>query len=221
MNCYASRTGTRRNLDALGNAGWGLLVSRAGEWRTEGWTDRENGERRKFRIVGDNGAWHDHQNGTEFDSETFERFLEWIASQPIVPDWIVLPDIVAAGLSSLELSIRWFNRCLSVSQMVLIAVQDGMTVEDISPFVGQSVGVFLGGSTEWKISTMAAWGAFCRARGIHYHVARVNSVKRMAMAVAAGADSIDGTSCSRFAVTTTKLTNASRQTDLWTPERRT
>lgn len=219
LDCYASRTGTRRNLDALGNAGWGLLISRAGAWRTEGWIDRETGDRRQFRIVGDNGAWSDHQNGTEFDGETFERFLEWIVSQPIVPEWIVLPDIVAGGLASLELSLRWSNRCLSVCPLVLIAVQDGMTAADISPFVGPSVGVFLGGSTEWKISTMAAWGTFCRPLGIYYHVARVNSVKRMAMAVAAGADSIDGTSCTRFAVTTMKLTYASRQTDLWTPER--
>src|SRR5215469_12675667 len=30
MICYASRTGTRRNLDALRRYGWGLLVSRAG-----------------------------------------------------------------------------------------------------------------------------------------------------------------------------------------------
>lgn len=217
--CYASRTGTRRNLNALGNAGWGLLVSRSGEWRTEGWTCSSTGERRKFRIVGDNGAWADFQAGAPFDDDAFERFLIWIAGQPIVPDWIVLPDIVAGGLSSLELSLRWSNRCLSVCPLVLLAVQDGMSEVDVSPFVGRNVGVFLGGSTEWKISSMEAWGAFCRRLGLHYHVARVNTGRRMAMAVAAGADSVDGSSASRYAVTTTKLTNASRQTDLWTPER--
>ncbi len=219
MMCYASRTGTRRNLDALGNAGWGLLVSRAGAWRTEGWTCSQTGERQKFRIVGDNGGWSDHQKGSDFDEDAFERFLTWISSQPIVPDWLVLPDIVAGGLTSLELSLRWLNRCLSVCPLVLIAVQDGMKEADIAPFVGRSVGVFLGGSTAWKISRMAAWGAFCRLRGLHYHVARVNSAKRMAMAVAAGGDSMDGTSASRYAVTTWKLTLASRQIDLWTPER--
>jgi hypothetical protein len=206
MKCYASRTGTRRNLAALRVRGWGLLVSRAGEWRTEGFDD----------YVLDNGAWADFQAGREFDADGFERLIDKLGAGAA---WIVLPDIVAGGLSSLELSLRWSNRCLSICPLALLAVQDGMTEDDISPFVGRSVGVFLGGSTEWKISTMAAWGAFCRRRGIYYHVARVNSVKRMAMAVAAGADSVDGSSASRYAVSTPKLTNASRQLDMWTPER--
>lgn len=206
MICYASRTGTRRNLAALRAAGWGLLISRAGEWRTEGFAN----------YVLDNGAWADFQASRPFDDDGFERLIAKLGAHAA---WIVLPDIVAGGLSSLELSLRWSNRCLSLCPLVLLAVQDGMTAADISPFVGSSVGVFLGGSTEWKISTMAQWGAFCRHRGIYYHVARVNSVKRMAMAVAAGADSVDGSSASRYAVTTTKLTYASRQTDLWTPER--
>lgn len=206
MICYASRTGTKRNLAALRAAGWGLLVSRAGAWRTEGFTN----------YILDNGAWSDFQAAREFDGESFERLIDKLGADAA---WIVLPDIVAGGLSSLELSLRWSNRCLSVCPMVLIAVQDGMTEDDVSPFVGQNVGVFLGGSTPWKIANMERWGAFCRRKGIYYHVARVNSVKRMAMAVAFGADSIDGTSCSRFAVTVPKLTNASRQTDLWTPER--
>lgn len=206
MICYASRTGTRRNLIALKKAGWGLLVSRSGVWRTEGFDN----------YVLDNGAWTDFQMGRPFDGDAFERLIERLGAGA---KWTVLPDIVAGGLASLELSLRWSNRCLSACPMVLLAVQDGMVASDIASFVGPSVGVFLGGSTPWKISTMAQWGAFCRQRGIYYHVARVNTGRRMAMAVAAGADSVDGSSASRFAVTTTRLTWASRQSDLWTPER--
>lgn len=179
-------------------------MSRAGEWRTEGFED----------YVLDNGAWSDFQQQREFDGDAFEGLIDKLGSRA---GWIVLPDIVAGGMASLEFSLRWSNRCLSACPMVLIAVQDGMIADDISPFVGPSVGVFLGGSTEWKISTMAQWGAFCRRRGIYYHVARVNTEKRMAMAVAAGADSVDGSSASRFSVTTTRLTWASKQADLWTP----
>src|SRR4051794_41103643 len=116
MFCYASRTGTRRNLDALRKHGWGLLVSRAGAWRTEGFT----------RWVGDNGAWADFQANRAFDEDEYERFLTWVAAQATIPDWLVLPDVVAGGLASLALSGRYLNRCLSVSPMVLIAVQDGM-----------------------------------------------------------------------------------------------
>lgn len=42
---YASRTGTRRNLDALRAAGWRLMVSARGALRTEG-----------FPYALDNGA---------------------------------------------------------------------------------------------------------------------------------------------------------------------
>src|SRR5215469_9476059 len=116
MICYASRTGTRRNLDALRRYGWGLLVSRAGVWRTEGFE----------RICGDNGAWADFNAGRSFDEDAYERFLDWIASQPVIPDWLVLPDIVAGGMESLSLSVRYINRCRAIASLVLIAVQDGM-----------------------------------------------------------------------------------------------
>lgn len=204
ISCYASRTGTKRNLDGLRRHGWGLLVSRAGEWRTEGFTD----------WVADNGAWADFQAGRQFYDDEFERFLMWVEDQPVPPAWLVLPDIVAGGLASLALSVRYINRCLSVAPMVLIAVQDGMTVDDLVPLVGPKVGVFMGGSTEWKVSQMRHWGEFSEAHGAHYHVARVNSIKRMSLAVYAKAASIDGSSASRYAVSLPKLAYASRQGDM-------
>lgn len=215
MMCWASRTGTRRNLNALGAHGWGLLVSRAGVWRVEEWACPATGERRPFRIVADNGAWSDFQVGRSFDEDAFERFLSWLSRLARPAEWIVLPDIVAGGLRSLELSSRYLNRCLSVAPLALIAVQDGMEHADLAPLVGRNVGIFLGGSTEWKLARMADWGAFCAAKGCHYHVARVNTVKRFRMAHAATAHSIDGTSATRFAVTLPKLDNAARQPDLF------
>jgi hypothetical protein len=207
MICYASRTGTRRNLEALRKHRWGLLVSRAGVWRTEGFD----------RWVADNGAWADFQANRAFDEDEYERFLTWVASQAAIPDWVVLPDVVAGGLASLALSRRYLNRCLSVAPMVLIAVQDGMEADDLAPLVGPNVGIFLGGSTEWKLAKMAEWGAFCADREIHYHVARVNSLKRIYTAIAAGADSIDGSSGSRYAVTVPMLTYGARHRDLFAP----
>jgi hypothetical protein len=207
--CYASRTGTKRNLAALRAAGWGLLVSRAWEWRTEGFT----------RIAGDNGAWSDHQAGRAFNADGFERFLEWLAAQPVVPDWIVLPDIVAGGRASLDLSLRHLNRCLAVAPLVLIAVQDGMVPADLVPHVGRSIGIFLGGSTEWKLANMRRWGEFCAAHRLHYHVARVNTARRYRLAHDAGAGSVDGSSASRYSVTLPALDFASRQPDLWAPVR--
>lgn len=207
MFCYASRTGTKRNLDALRRHGWGLLVSRAGVWRTEGFD----------RIAGDNGAWTDFQAGRAFDENAYERFLDWLSAQSITADWLVLPDIVAGGLASLELSCRFLNRCLSVAPLVLIAVQNGMTPTDVAPLVSLNVGVFLGGTTEWKLATMREWGEFCSDRGAHYHVARVNSIARMSLAASCGADSVDGSSATRYAVSLPKLAYAARQADLFKP----
>lgn len=202
MRCYASRTGNRRNQATLRLYGWGLMVG-PGDMRTEGFD----------RIGADNGAWGDYQAGRAFDEDRYEKFLLWL-ERTIVPDFLVLPDIVA-DKRSLALSVRYLNRCRAASPLVLIAVQDGMEASDLAPLVGPGVGIFLGGSTEWKLARMRYWGEFCRERGIHYHVARVNTTKRMSLAVWAGADSIDGSSLSRYSVNAAKLTSASRYRDLF------
>lgn len=189
MNYYVSRTGTIRNLAAMREAAFGILVSRAGEWRTEGFAD----------WIADCGAWADFMAGREFDDEEFERFLIWIAAQPVAPKFIMLPDKVAAGRISLEMSIRWMNRVRSMHDLVLIPVQDGMEEDDLAPLVGPSVGIFLGGSTDWKLATMKPWGDFCRARSIHYHVGRVNTLRRFGMAAGAHAKSADGSSAAKYA----------------------
>lgn len=74
-------------------------------------------------------------------------------------------------------------------------------------------------NSQWKLATMAAWGQFCVDRGVHYHVARVNTARRVRMAHAAGATSIDGSSGSRFAVSVRALALALRQRDLLRPVR--
>lgn len=200
MILYASRTGTRRNLAALRQHGWRLLVSRAADWRSEG-----------FPYAIDNGAWSDFQAGRSFDEDRFDQLVDRMGAGA---DWVVLPDIVAGGRASLDLSLRWSNRCLSACSLVLLAVQDGIEPEDVRPYVGPRVGIFLGGSTEWKIARMLDWGRFAREMGCHYHVARVNTRGRMRLAAAAGAASVDGSSASRFAKTTEPLTSWASQPDL-------
>lgn len=196
MICYASRTGTRRNLAALRSAGWRLLLSPAGVLRTEG-----------FRYGLDNGAWAAFQRGRAIDLDAFERAVERFGS---AADWVVAPDIVAGGLRSLELTERWLHP-LRHLRLVLIAVQDGMTPADVAPLIRPTVGIFLGGSTEWKLASMQRWGDWCHTVGAYYHVARVNSAERIREALRAGADSIDGSSASRYAVTLPPLDRARRQ----------
>lgn len=204
MICYASRTGTRRNLAALRQERWRLIISREGVWRSEG-----------FPYALDNGAWTDFQRGRDFDNEKFRRLVDEFGSHA---DWIIAPDIVAGGVRSLRLSMLWLPHLLLRCRLVLIAVQDGMTPADLAAIVmPKRIGIFLGGSTDWKVANMRCWGEFCAEHGVYYHVGRVNSVKRIALACFAGADSIDGTSATRFAVTLPKLSYAARQWDMWEP----
>lgn len=200
---YASRTGTRRNLAALRAAGWRLLLSPEGVLRSEG-----------FPFGLDNGAWSAHQKGRGIDLGKFERAVERFGG---AADWVVAPDIVAGGLASLATTSEWLPR-LRHLRRVLVAVQDGMTPRDVAPFVSHRVGIFLGGSTEWKLGTMQRWGDWCASLGLYYHVARVNSAERIRMAERAGAHSFDGTSASRYAVTLPGLDLARRQPNMFQPE---
>lgn len=198
---YASRTGTRRNLDALRRAGWRLLLSPTGVLRHEG-----------FAYCLDNGAWTYHQLGVLFDEA---RFAAALAAFGPGADFVITPDIVLGGRDSLALSLSWLPRVLAHTRLALIPVQDGMVAADVADLVGDRVGIFVGGSTQWKERSLPVWAGVRRATGCYLHVGRVNTARRIAICAAAGADSFDGTSASRYAVTIPELDRARRQGDLF------
>ena len=200
MIAYASRTGTKRNLNALRSAGWRLLVSAAGVLRHEG-----------FPYALDNGAWSAFTKGRPFDVAAFQKALRALGANA---DWTVLPDVVAGGLPSLELSLKWMRVVLNESPRALLAVQDGMSADDVRAFLGPRVGLFVGGSTGWKLDTLAAWSTLAQSVGCWCHVGRVNTRRRIARCVQAGATSFDGTSATRFAKTLPFLDEARRQLPL-------
>ena len=117
--------------------------------------------------------------------------------------WIIAPDIVAGGGASLEMSIRWrqrWDKCPA-----LLAVQDGMTPEDLLPHLNQRTGVAIGGTTEFKIRTLPEWAKLAHHVGCYLHVLRVNSRRRLVACALGGADSIDGTSATVFSVNAPKI----------------
>jgi hypothetical protein len=200
---YASRTGTRRNLDLLRALGWGLMISATGVHRAEGFA----------RWAVDNGAWTAHSKKRPWDEAAFVKVVERLGPGA---DFIVAPDIVAGGLASLRLSETWLPRLAPVgARRVLIAVQDGMTAPDVAGLLGPDVGLFVGGSCEaptwWKTTTLPVWGQLARERGAYLHVGRVNTARRIRLCALAGAHSFDGSSATRFAVTARPLDNARRQ----------
>jgi len=199
---YTSRTGTRTTLAALKQAGWGLLVSAT-----------DSHLKYDFRLWGlDNGAWTAHQQGTPWQPEPFLRLCDKLGSGA---QWVVVPDIVAGGWESLELSKQWLPKLQGVAKHQLLAVQDGMTPDHIEPYLGQHVGIFVGGSTDWKLSTLHLWGALATKVGCYLHIGRVNSIKRINMCQDVGAHSFDGTSVSRFSKTLGLLNNGIKQQHLF------
>lgn len=109
-----------------------------------------------------------------------------------------LPDIVAGGLPSLDLSLRWMRIVLEECQRALLPVQDGMEPAHVADLIGERVGIFIGGSTAWKLSTMATWAELARQKNAWCHVGRVNSKKRIAICQRAGVTSFDGSGASKF-----------------------
>lgn len=150
------------------------------------------------RWAFDNGAWTDFMRGERFDPELYFKRIAQIHELPEsrLPDWCVVPDDVAAG-TSLVYSLEWKS---SLAHLVpklrwYLALQDGMSPQDVEHALclERFDGLFVGGSTDWKISTSPAWVKFGHERRMPVHIARINGPNRLQWAVDIGADSIDGT----------------------------
>jgi hypothetical protein len=137
----------------------------------------------------DNGAF------TGFDEKAFVRLLERLQGKPGCL-WVAAPDVVGDHAATLELFQTWEPRIRAMGFPVAFVAQDGLTRD---PPWDRFDCFFIGGSTAYKLSTEAALLA-CEAkrRGKLVHVGRVNSLERMQYANDIGADSVDGTSFSRF-----------------------
>jgi hypothetical protein len=202
---YASRTGSRRNLAAMAEAGIRLLA-------TPQQLGRYPDAHPPWAYMLDNGAFG--EGG--FQPDQFATSLRLLGRDA---DAVVLPDIVCGGQASLRLSLDWMHRVLQVgARYALIPVQDGMVPADVRRYLTDvygRVGLFVGGSTAWKESTMRMWGDLAEEMACWMHVGRVNTQRRMALAVAAGAHSVDGSSATRFACRAAPLVASARQGDMF------
>lgn len=192
---YASRTGGP-NLEALRKAKWRLIINAAADHRDEG-----------MPYAIDNGAWTAFSKGLPWDEDRFRRVVETHGARA---DFVVVPDIVTGGLASLKFTERWLPK-LEHLALRLIAVQDGMAPWDVAPFLGRGIGLFVGGSTEWKWASLPHWGFLARRTGSYLHVGRVNTTRRILECIRVGAHSFDGSSPARFGKNLLKLDHARQQ----------
>ena len=164
----------------------------------------------------DNGAYRDWKSGKPFQSMRFIRDMRRIRIDREFgdrkrkapcgrklekfcgsPDFVIAPDLVAAGDASLAFSREWLRDMEGLPSY--LAVQDGMTATSVRDWLAEVenedgftfVGIFVGGSLEWKLETGAAWVEFAHASDRRCHIGRVGVPDRVRWAHRVGADSID------------------------------
>lgn len=153
--------------------------------------------------AGDNGAFTKAKGG--FSADKFRAMLRrpaLLAAQAtcrfiVAPDkLVVLPcgTVVGDARDTLDQFTAWAEEIRSVGYPVALVAQNGLeTMLDDVPWHLVDV-LFIGGSTEWKISQAAAVCCVrAHSEGKKTHMGRVNSGKRMRIAQEMGCDTADGT----------------------------
>lgn len=122
-----------------------------------------------------------------------EGYLDWLDKKPRETClFATAPDVVADAEGTWERSKGMLPKIRELGFNAALVAQNG--IEHMPVRWSSFDAVFIGGSTEWKLS-QTAW-EFCqeaRAHGKWVHWGRVNSLRRMWRARKARADSADGT----------------------------
>ncbi len=131
-----------------------------------------------------------------FEPGPFLRMLGTLAGTPGCR-FVTAPDVVADWPATLAQWRVYQPVIYDCDLPAAIVLQDGC---DHIP--GDADAVFIGGSTEWKLSPQAeALAREAKARGLWLHMGRVNSIRRLRRAQDWGCDSVDGSSWVRFSDT--------------------
>ncbi len=105
--------------------------------------------------------------------------------------FVTAPDVVGDAKATMTLFNEWEPFIHSLGYKVAFVGQDGLRIQDV-PWK-RCEAVFLGGSTEWKLGTVARdLAGYGKAYGKWVHMGRVNSARRMKYAIRIGCDSVDG-----------------------------
>lgn len=124
----------------------------------------------------------------------WQRLLFWAEASPERPRWLIVPDRPGSGVETLA---KWNQHAAALVERkvckLAIAVQDGMTSEDVRQLAIQPDVIAVGGSTEWKWSTIEMWAKeFPRV-----HLLRCNSPEKLYYLEKLGVESTDGTGWNR------------------------
>lgn len=134
-------------------------------------------------------------NGCFSQGEAFslDRFLVWLERVPRARcAFAVAPDVLADAGATLARSLPILPRLRAMGFPAAYVAQNGAERMEM-PWADFDV-LFLGGTTEWKLSShAAALTLAARERGKPVHMGRVNSLRRLERARLMGCASADGT----------------------------
>jgi len=169
MKVFFAEHGNKYFLQRMQEEGFGLMYS-----------DRPV----KEGLYGfDNGAYSAYTQGKPFPETKFLKRIDH-AITVSTPYMAVCPDIVMGGMESLDFSLEWIDKLPEWPWY--LAVQDGMTPEDVRPHLNKFFGIFIGGSNPFK-DTIPLW----QSLGVPVHYGRCGTRRKVARALQLGVDSID------------------------------
>lgn len=146
-------------------------------------------QRPEQRFAIDNGAY------SNFNAKGFLSLLERELPRRDLCRFVAVPDVVGSARRTLEVFDHWYTELLQWP--LALVCQDGQEDHPI-PFEFIDA-IFIGGTTEWKLSLSAAECIkAAKAIGKWVHVGRVNTPNRFEYFEHLGADSFDGTGLSMY-----------------------
>lgn len=153
----------------------------------------------------DNGVYSDYVRNKKWDENSFLKLLDRFSEHC---DWIVIPDSIGDWEATLSLFMIWVNKLFYYHRPLMLVAQDGAEknnyreikgiTKNSSRIIEGGIGIFIGGSTEWKLSHSRKIAQICRENNSRCHIGRVNSSKRVQLCYSWGATSFDGSGMSRF-----------------------
>lgn len=133
----------------------------------------------------DNGAF------SKFNPHAFLSLLEREDHDKTNCLFVVAPDVVGSARRTSEIFQRWQPHLHGRGYPIAYVAQDGQ--EDIPVPWDAIAAIFIGGSTQWKVSSHAvACIKAAQALEKWVHVGRVNDPSRFAWCEELGVDSVDG-----------------------------
>jgi hypothetical protein len=135
----------------------------------------------------DNGRFSKPQDYTD------AKYLAWLRRMPVESClFATAPDVVGDAQATLDMSRPMLPQIRALGYKAGLVAQDGLEALDV-PW-DEFDCLFVGGTTEWKLSEHAfLLVQEAKRRGKWTHMGRVNSWQRFRAAAAAGYDSADGT----------------------------